>query len=60
MMVFITYLDLFFVSKVFLKNPYGRLKQYIQYFSIEETESNFYVLNLVLVFVLCLVLPHDH
>lgn len=41
MMVFITYLDLFFVSKVFLKNPYGRLKQYIQYFAIEETKSKF-------------------
>ena len=60
-MVFITYLDLFFVSKVFFfKNPYGRLKQYIQYFAIEETKSNFYLLNLVLVLVLCLVLPHDH
>ena len=60
-MVFITYLDLFFVSKVFFKkNPYGRLKQYIQYFATEETKSNFYLLNLVLVLVLCLVLPHDH
>ena len=32
-MVFITYLDLFFMSKVFKKIPCGRLKQYIQYFA---------------------------
>lgn len=63
MMVFITYLDLFFMSKVFKKKSLWQTKTIYTIFcnlSHEETKSNFYLLNLVLDLVLCLVLSHDH
>lgn len=62
-MVFITYLDLFFVSKDFLKKSLWQTETIYTIFhnlSHEETKSNFYLLNLVLLLVLGLVLSCDH